>query len=815
MRNEDKTKEQLAAELQELRQRVSSLETIETEHIKEKERFRESEERYRAIFENSRDATNIFSKDGKILDANQKLIQLSVYSKKELLTMNLQDLYPEAVKPATEERIKKMLQGKELPVFETYLLTKKGKKIPVEIGVTSLKNCYGQEIVFQGNIREIAKRKQVEEELNRYRQRLEKLVEDRTSELKKINEQLQQEIIERKQAEELLRKSEEKYRILAENAMDGIYLINPEGFEYINPAFEKILGYKAKEICNNSFNFYDLIHPEDKKLIEERKQAREKGKKLPSKYSFRVLTKDGKLKYVEVNTVPIPGEKVKILGMLRDITERKQAEEELRENETLFRSVVENSHSGILIVDDDYKFTYVNDELCRILGYSRGKIIGQDFRKFLDEESKKLVADRYVRRQKGEKVSSRYEFNVVRKDGKKRRVEISSSVIRDSAGKIKTVGQILDITERKQAEEALKESEARYRTLFEGVPIGLYRSTPDGRFLDVNPAMAQMLRYPDRESMLGINAKDFYVNPEDRKRWQAIIERKGVVENFEHRIRRKDGRIILVQDTARVVFGDQRQVLFYEGSLQDITERKQTEEKLKQTLAELERSNKELEQFAYVASHDLQEPLRMVSSYTQLLARRYKDKLDEDANDFITYAVDGATRMQTLINDLLTYSRIGTPVRPFKPTDCERVLQNVLNNLKVAIEENGASVTHEPLPTIMADSFQLIQLFQNLIMNAIKFRSKAPPRVHISAERGANEWIFSVRDNGIGIDPQYKERIFMIFQRLHGKGEYSGTGIGLAICKKIVEYHFGKIWVESESGKGAIFYFTFPLEGGK
>jgi light-regulated signal transduction histidine kinase (bacteriophytochrome) len=228
----------------------------------------------------------------------------------------------------------------------------------------------------------------------------------------------------------------------------------------------------------------------------------------------------------------------------------------------------------------------------------------------------------------------------------------------------------------------------------------------------------------------------------------------------------------------------------------------------------LEQSNRELESFAYVASHDLQEPLRMVRSYLQLLERRYKDKLDQEANEFIAYAVDGATRMHTLINALLLYSRVGTQGKPFEPTDCAQVLQTVLTNLQVAIEESGVQVTYEALPTIRADAVQLAQLLQNLISNAIKFRRDRSAKVHIGVEQIDNEWVFSVRDNGIGIDPQQFDHIFMIFKRLHTREEYPGTGIGLAICKKIVERHSGRIWVESEPGQGATFYFTIPQERG-
>jgi signal transduction histidine kinase len=238
---------------------------------------------------------------------------------------------------------------------------------------------------------------------------------------------------------------------------------------------------------------------------------------------------------------------------------------------------------------------------------------------------------------------------------------------------------------------------------------------------------------------------------------------------------------------------------------------------LAQQSQELARSNAELEQFAYVASHDLQEPLRMVASYLKLLKRHYQGCLDAEADEFITYAVDGAIRMEALVNDLLKYSRVDIQGNPFAPTDCTEVLKVALINLQLIIEDTGARVFYADLPTVMADEIQLIQLFQNLIGNAIKFRGDDPPEIHVAVEYNdrkvyneTDQWLFSVRDNGIGLDPQQAERIFTIFQRLHTKQEYEGTGIGLAVCKKIVERHGGRIWVESKIGKGSIFFFTIP-----
>jgi PAS domain S-box-containing protein len=244
---------------------------------------------------------------------------------------------------------------------------------------------------------------------------------------------------------------------------------------------------------------------------------------------------------------------------------------------------------------------------------------------------------------------------------------------------------------------------------------------------------------------------------------------------------------------------------------QEIQERQRGQATLAAQARELARSNADLEQFAYVASHDLQEPLRMVASYAQLLAKRYRGKLDGDADEFIAFVVDGAVRMQRLINDLLAFSRVGTRGKAFRPTPCGGVVQRVLANLDLAIRETQAEIAVSDLPTVWGDETQLELVFQNLLTNAIKFRRDEPPRVTISAQAAAGEWIFSVADNGIGIEPQYAERIFVIFQRLHSAAEYPGTGIGLAICKKVVERHGGRIWMESRAGLGSTFFFTLPL----
>lgn len=369
--------------------------------------------------------------------------------------------------------------------------------------------------------------------------------------------------------------------------------------------------------------------------------------------------------------------------------------------------------------------------------------------------------------------------------------------------------------ERKHAEEALRDSEALFHSLVETLPLNILRKDLEGRFIFANQLFCKNLGKPLHE-ILGRTDYDFFprdlaekYRADDRK----VLTTQQVFEDVEAHVTPAGDKLYVhvlkapVWDAAGKVVGVQ--VIFW-----DVTARKVAEEKLQQTLAELARSNRELELFAYVASHDLQEPLRMVSSYCQLLQKRYKDKLDEDANEFIAYAVDGALRMQTLINDLLAYSRVGTRGKPLVPTSSEAALLKAMNNLKLAIEESGAQISYDPLPQVVGDTVQLTQLFQNLLGNALKFRGSDPPRIHVGAERQGLFWKIWVRDNGIGIDPADFDRIFIIFQRLHPRDEYPGTGIGLAICKKIVERHGGRIWVESAKGQGATFCFTLPAAEG-
>jgi signal transduction histidine kinase/HAMP domain-containing protein len=371
--------------------------------------------------------------------------------------------------------------------------------------------------------------------------------------------------------------------------------------------------------------------------------------------------------------------------------------------------------------------------------------------------------------------------------------------------------QMLDQIETQN--RTIRESHERLHLALKASGVGTWNLDIADNHITLDEFANPLFGYPAGEYTAAFDLFLTMIHRADRARVEQEmrdVSAAGGSYEGSFRVVWPDGIVRDLSARGKVIPGTDRALARMTGVFWDITERKLAEARLNRLLVELERSNKELELFAYVASHDLQEPLRMVSSYTQLLERRYSDKLDDDAREFIGYAVDGANRMQRLINDLLEFSRVSTRGKPPERTDVAEVLGNVRLNLSVAIEETGALVTNDLMPVVRADAGQLGQLLQNLVGNGIKFRNGGNPQVHVRAVENEDHWEFSVRDNGIGIEQQYFDRIFVIFQRLHTKGDYPGTGIGLALCKRIIERHGGKIWVESKPAEGSTFFFTIP-----
>ena len=373
--------------------------------------------------------------------------------------------------------------------------------------------------------------------------------------------------------------------------------------------------------------------------------------------------------------------------------------------------------------------------------------------------------------------------------------------------------------ERKHKEQLLLESKARLERSQEIAHLGGWELDIVNNTLTWSDEVYRIFGLQPQEFRATYEAFLEAVHPDDRKAVDeaysnSLSEGRDTYE-IEHRVVRKTtGEIRYVYEKCEHIRDASGKIIHSAGMVHDITERKKAEDELQRHVEELKRSNEELKQFAYIASHDLQEPLRMIASYMQLIERRYKGKLDKDADEFIAFAVEGATRLQEMITGLLFYSRLETRGKPLVDVNSSEMLGTAISNLKVLIEESGALVTADRLPVIRADAGQFVQVFQNLIANAIKFKGEASPHIHVSAEQKGNEWVFAVKDNGIGIAAEYSDRIFKIFQRLHGR-EYPGVGIGLSLCRRIVERHGGRIWFESEVGKGTTFYLTIPIKEGK
>jgi PAS domain S-box-containing protein len=490
--------------------------------------------------------------------------------------------------------------------------------------------------------------------------------------------------------------------------------------------------------------------------------------------------------------------------------------DEASASDARYRGLLEAAPDAMVVVDHDGCIVLVNVQAEKRFGYHRDELLGQPVADIIPEGfAERLIADdlRSAADALDQQIGTGIELVGRRKDGSTFPIEIMLSPL-DSVDGILVTAAIRDITVRKAAETHLAHMEARYRGLLEAAPDAMLVVDRSGEIVLIN-AQAEIRFGYRADELLGRAVTDLIpdgfaerlVADSLRSADVALAQQMGT--GIELVGRRKDGGEFPIEIMLSPL--DSVDGVLVTAAIRDITVRKAAEAELLEKVEALHLSNQELEQFAYAASHDLQEPLRMISSYTQLLARRYAGRLDSDADEFIAFAVDGANRMQRLIQDLLAYSRVGTQGREPQPTSSEEALRQALLNLRGAIEESGAVVSFDALPTVMADETQLVQLFQNLVGNGIKYRGPETPLVTLSAVRDADgRWAISVADNGLGIEPQYFERIFGMFQRLHGRDEFAGTGVGLAIARKIVERHGGSIGVASEPGHGSTFTFTLP-----
>ena len=606
-----------------------------------------------------------------------------------------------------------------------------------------------------------------------------------------------------KKAEEALNQSQKMLQDIINGFPSPIFVKDIEGrFLTVNNKLEELLGVKNEELKGKTD--YDIITKEladyyrinDQKVLEE-------GKTITFEEEADLI--DGHHTFI-ANKFPIydnNGKPYGIGSVSTDITELKKTEENLKESEERLRLSQTLGNVGIWdwnTITDELHFT---PELEQLYGLIPGTIkTYQDWRQLTHpDDIEKIEAKR------DEKIANHkpfdLEFRILHKSGQIHWLSAKGGAIYNDEGDIlRVLGINTDITHRKKVEESLKESEERYHSLFDNNHAVMLLINPDnGNIIDANPAATHFYGYNyDELVKMNINNINVLCEEEIHDKMQKSVSFQKNNFLFKHQLASGEIRDVDVY-SGKIVLGGEK--LLY-SIIHDVTDRMILQDKLKE-------SNEDLERFAYVSSHDLQEPLRMVTSFTQLLERRYKGRLDEDADDYIGFIVDGAKRMKLLIDDLLMFSRLNTQPKENELVNLETVLDTVLLNLQVSIVENNVEITHDPLPSIYGDLSRKVQVFQNLISNAIKFNDKKIIKIHISAKKEGNERIFSVSDNGIGMDPKHLERIFIIFQRLHTREEYEGTGIGLAIIQKIIQQQNGRIWVESELGKGSTFYFTIPI----
>ena len=628
-------------------------------------------------------------------------------------------------------------------------------------------------------------------------------------------------ITARKQSEEELRAADERFRAVTGSTRDGIVSADVNGrIIFWNAGAEAMFGRTAADALGRPLT--DLM-PERYRDAHRAGMARfladGEGRLMGSTVELEGLKADGSEFPLELSlgSWSQSGQRC-FTGVVRDLTDRVRARSALREAEERFAGAFEGAAVGLMLAAPDGTLLRANRALCELTGRPEDELCGRAFDELLQPDDRGADDAGLAAMVAGKTQRMATERRFLTADGDTRIVRINRSLIRRPDGTpLHFVGQIEDITERRRMLEALTFSEARYKGLIAHLPDstvhlfdhdlrlllsegermrahGFDPAALEGRLLEeVLPPEGFARLAPEYRAALAGEPRTFDLDAPDllggtATYWVQIAP--------------------LHDDVGRIIGGI--------AVSRDITARRVAERGLEERARELERSNAELEQFAYVASHDLSEPLRMVSSYLQLLRRRYHGKLDSDADEFIDFAVDGAGRMRDLIDDLLTYSRAGRGDHPLSPVDSRVVAERVAERVRVHEDAREARVSIGPLPTVLGDEQGLGQLFQNLIGNAVKFvPDDRRPEVEVSAQRAGDVWRFEVADNGIGLEPAYAERIFRMFQRLHTRDDYPGTGIGLAIAKKVVERHGGTIWAEPRPEGGSRFRFTLPAAGGQ
>jgi PAS domain S-box-containing protein len=747
----------------------------------------ESGAKYRNLLEAAPDAMVVVNQSGEIVLLNVQAEKQFGYHRDELLAQKVTNIIPEGfaerliaddLRSAADALAQQIGTGIELVARR-----KDGSEFPIELMLSPLESAEG--ILVTAAIRDISVRKEAEMRLARM---------------------------------------EGRYRGLLEAAPDAMVVVNQGGeIVLLNVQAEKQFGYHRDELLGQKVK---NIIPEGfaERLIADRTRsaADALAQKIGTGIELTARRKDGSEFPIEIMLSPLESaDGTLVTAAIRDISVRKAAEKHLAQMEGRYRGLLEAAPDAMVVVNQGGEIVLLNVRAERQFGYRRDELLGQQVKNIIPEGfAERLIADdlRSAADALAQQIGTGIELTGRRKFGSEFPIEIMLSPLESPEGILVTAA-IRDISVRKAAEVHLAQMEGRYRGLLEAAPDAMVVVNQGGEIVLLNVQAEKQFGYR-RDELVGQMVKN--IIPEGfaerlvadalRSDEDALAQQIGT--GIELIAQRKDGSEFPIELMLSPL--ESAEGILVTAAIRDITMRREAEAHLLEKVDELNRSNVELGQFAYIASHDLQEPLRMVASYTQLLSRRYKGKLDADADEFIAFAVDGASRMQRLIQDLLAYSRVGTKGQDLLDTSSEDAFSQALVNLRGAIEASGALVTHDPLPSVMADEMQLTQLFQNLVGNAIKYQGAGIPHVHISAAKyGAKKWTFSVQDDGLGIDSQYFDKIFGMFQRLHKREEFAGTGIGLAICKKIVERHGGIISVESQLGHGSKFSFALAASGEK
>ena len=603
------------------------------------------------------------------------------------------------------------------------------------------------------------------------------------------------------------------YKTIFDTLPDGVVITNQLGkIVSVNNKTESLFGYSKDELigCEIEILIHEKYHHTHTAIRNNFAQNPFVREMSPTK-EFWAKRKDNSefLVLIMLSPLNIEGKKY-ISATIRDITSQKLTDEKLQR----LNFALTATSDAIWEWDYITNKTFYSSRWFEMLGYEDQEF-EMDFENWgklcHPDDYQKTVNSIFLELSKPDCKGTHAEFRMKHKDGSWIWILARGNVVKrnDDGSPILISGTNTDISERKKVESALRESEEKYRTIFENVQDVFYRIDLQGTIQEISPSIRYFTGF-NRENLIGQSVYNIYDKPADRELFLNEIKKSGVVKDYELSIRNENGELMYVSTNASIVFDTIGNPTHINGSLRDITHRRLNELEIESQNKKLQIQNKELEQFSYIASHDLQEPLRTLISFAELLKEEYSGKLDENADIYLNYILQSSGRMQNLVKGLLDYTRIGKE-RELSEVDCKLLIYQILTDIQLSISESNALITVRELPIIKAYSTEFRLLFQNLISNALKFREKdGNPEIEISVSEKEKDWLFAIKDNGIGIDKNDKDKIFIIFKRLHNRGEYEGTGIGLSHSKKIVELHGGQIWVESAKGNGSTFYFTIP-----